>query len=378
VGTRLERVSKDALLAAVVGFGTLGVTLPWAHTQEGRESIDVLAVLLLVAGPAALLMRRRAPVAVLVLTTLPELAYWTLDYPRGPVMLATFVAFVGAVLDGHRAAAWTALVVAAPAFVWFPSLLGDAPSPPLGKMLGSVVWLFLVAAAAEIIRAKREHHHEVEQNRRQEALAQAGQERLRIARELHDVLAHNVSLINVQAGVALHLLDEQPERTRPALEAIKQASSETLGEMRSVLSILRRPGEDPPRSPTAGIGGIDELVARTTAAGIPVEATVSGEPRPVPASVDLAVYRIVQEALTNVTRHARPASAVVRLGYGTDDLTVEVDDEGAAAAEVNGYAGNGIAGMRERVAALGGHFSAGPRSDAGFRVSARLPLDTAS
>jgi signal transduction histidine kinase len=148
--------------------------------------------------------------------------------------------------------------------------------------------------------------------------------------------------------------------------------------MRSVLSILRRPGEDPPRSPTAGIGGIDELVARTTAAGIPVEATVSGEPRPVPASVDLAVYRIVQEALTNVTRHARPASAVVRLGYGTDDLTVEVDDEGAAAAEVNGYAGNGIAGMRERVAALGGDFWAGPRSNAGFRVSARLPLDTAS
>jgi signal transduction histidine kinase len=148
--------------------------------------------------------------------------------------------------------------------------------------------------------------------------------------------------------------------------------------MRSVLSILRRPGEESPRSPTAGIDGLGELVARTTAAGIPVETKVSGESRAVPASVDLAVYRIVQEALTNVARHARPASAVVRLAYGQDDVTVEVDDGGTHRAGGNGTAGNGIAGMRERVAALGGDFSAGPRPEAGFRVTARLPLDASS
>ena len=374
VSVRLERAPKDVLLAVVVGAVQLGVTLPMAHTQGEREAIDALAVTLLVAGPAALLVRRRAPVTVLALTTLAALAYWTLDYPRGPVVLAMVVAFVGAVLDGHRAAAWTSLVLGGLAFPLLPALVGDQAVPTLAKALGIAVWLFLLAAGAEIIRAKREHQGEVERTRRQETLALAGQERLRIARELHDVLAHNVSLINVQAGVALHLLDEHPERARPALEAIKDASSETLGEMRSVLSILRRPGERPPRAPTVGIEGLSELVARTTAAGIPVETNVSGDPCPVPASVGLAVYRIVQEALTNVARHAQPASAVVRLSYGACDVTVEVNDAGARSSG-NGVAGNGIAGMRERVAALGGEFSAGPRSDAGFRVKARLPLD---
>jgi signal transduction histidine kinase len=374
VSVRLERAPKDVLLAVVVAAVQLCV-LFMAHAQEEREGIDALALTLLVAGPAALLVRRRAPVAVLALTTLATLAYWTLDYPRGPVILALVVAFVGAVLDGHRAAAWTSLVISGLAFPLLPALVGDQSVPTFAKALGIAVWLFLLAAGAEIIRAKREHHREVERTRRQETLAQAGQERLRIARELHDVLAHNVSLINVQAGVALHLLDEQPDRARPALEAIKEASSQTLGEMRSVLSILRRPGEAPPRFPTAGIGGLGELVARTAAAGIPVETEVNGDPRPVPASVDLAVYRIVQEALTNVARHARPAAAVVRLSYGEDDVTVEVDDAGVNGSEPNGGPGNGIAGMRERVMALGGDFAVGPRSDAGFRVSARLPLD---
>jgi signal transduction histidine kinase len=376
VSVRLERAPKDVLLAVVVAAVQLSV-LPMAHAQAERQSIDVLAITLLLAGPAALLVRRRAPVAVLAFATLATLAYWTLDYPRGPVMLAMVVAFVGAVLDGHRAAAWTWLVLGGLAFPLLPALVGDQAVPTLAKALGIAVWLFLLAAGAEIIRAKREHHGEIERTRRQEMLAQAGQERLRIARELHDVLAHNVSLINVQAGVALHLLDEHPERARPALEAIKDASSETLGEMRSVLSILRRPGEQPPRAPTVGIEGLSELVARTTAAGIRVETDISGDPCPVPASVDLAVYRIVQEALTNVARHARPASAIVRLSYGARDLTVEVDDAGARSSG-NGVAGNGIAGMRERVAALGGEFSAGPRLDAGFRVKARLPLDASA
>jgi signal transduction histidine kinase len=372
---RLERVPKDAGLAVLVGLVQLGATIAAGHGQSGRESLDVLGIALLLAGPAALAARRRAPVAVLAIATATALAYWGLDYPRGPVMLAPIVAFVSAVLAGHRGAGWVSLVVAWVGFAWLPSLLGNADAPPVGKAIGLAVWLFLLAAGAEIVRAKYERHLEHEKARRQEELARAGQERLRIARELHDVLAHNVSLINVQAGVALHLLDEQPQRARPALEAIKEASSQTLSEMRSVLSILRRPGEEPPRAPTLGIGGIGELVSRTTSAGIPVETEVTGEPRPVPASVDLAVYRIVQEALTNVARHARPTGATVRLAYGESDVTVEVDDVGVHAPGGNGAGGNGIAGMRERVAALGGDFSAGSRADAGFRVKARLPLD---
>jgi signal transduction histidine kinase len=375
---RLERAPKTAILAIVVGVVQLCGTLMAAHEQPNRDSLDTLAVALVLAGPAALVAVRRAPVAVLAVTTAAALAYWTLDYPRAPVMLAPTVAFIATVLTGHRAVAWASLGVAWAGFTWLPSLAGDAAAPAVGKALGLAVWLFLLAAAAEILRAKIERHEERECARRQQEEARAGEERLRIARELHDVLAHNVSLINVQAGVALHLLDEQPERARPALEAIKEASSETLSEMRSVLSIMRRPGEQPPRAPTAGIGGLGELVARTTAAGIPVETTVSGEPRTVPASVDLAVYRIVQEALTNVARHARPAEAVVRLSYGDEDVTVEVDDPGVHRSDGNGAGGNGLAGMRERVAALGGDFSAGPRPGAGFRVKARLPLDVSA
>jgi signal transduction histidine kinase len=371
----LERLPKDLFLAAFVGVVQLCTTLMVAHDQEGRAGMDVLAVALLLAGPAALYWRARAPVAVMVATLAPALAYWALDYPRGPVWLAAIVAFVSAVFMGRRLPAWILLGVAWAGLVFLPHLTNDDSVPTVGKAIGIAVWLFLLGEFAEIARSKRERHLELQRAEREKARAQAGQERLLIARELHDVLAHNVSLINVQAGVALHLLDEQPERARPALEAIKEASSETLREMRSVLDILRRPGEQPPRSPAAGVAGLEELVARTKAAGISVDAQVTGAPRDLPASVDLAVYRIVQEALTNVARHAHPGAALVRLAYSDESVEIVVEDDGLRAARPNGYGGNGIAGMRERVSALGGEFSAGPRPDVGFRVRARLPLD---
>jgi signal transduction histidine kinase len=371
----LERMPKDLFLAGAVGIIQLCATLMIGHDQEGRESVDALAIALVLAGPAALYWRARAPVLVMIGTLAPALAYWALDYPRGPVWLAAIVAFVSAVFMGRRVPAWILLAVAWAGLVFIPHLMNDGSAPTVGKAIGIAVWLFLLGEFAEIARSKRERHLEQQRAEREKAAAQAGQERLLIARELHDVLAHNVSLINVQAGVALHLLDEQPDRARPALEAIKDASSETLREMRSVLDILRKPGEQPPRSPTAGVGGLDELISRTQAAGISVDARVSGSPRGLPASVDLAVYRIVQEALTNVARHAHPAAALVRLSYTDDSIEIVVEDDGLRAHESNGYGGNGIAGMRERVAALGGDFSAGPRPDVGFRVRARLPLD---
>ena len=370
---RLERLPLDAAIAAAVAVLQVACTVSFAHWQESREPLDALGIGLLVAGPLSLYWLRRAPLPVLWFSLATALAYWALDYPRGLAALAATIAFAFAVFHGHRVIAWLAAAVAWAGFAWLPGWAGDASAPSLGKAIGLAAWLFVLAAAVELLAFHKERKQEAERARRQEEIARAGQERLRIARELHDVLAHNVSLINVQAGSALHLLDKQPERARPALEAIKDASSETLREVRSVLGILRGPGEEPPRAPAAGTAGVEELISRTAAAGIPVASEVRGDPRPLPASVDLAVYRILQEALTNVARHAQPAVATVRLTFADDEVTLEVEDDGAGNGELPA-AGNGIAGMRERVAALGGDFSAGPRGDSGFRVAARLPL----
>jgi signal transduction histidine kinase len=219
-----------------------------------------------------------------------------------------------------------------------------------------------------------ERARRAEQSREEEARRRVTEERLRIARELHDVLAHDISLINVQAGVALHLMDAQPEQARTALTAIKAASKDALGELRSVLDVLRQLDEGPPRAPTAGLDDLERLVAGAAAAGIDVRVVTEGTPRPLPPSVDLAAFRIVQEALTNVTRHAGQATATISLNYGEDDLTVQVDDDGRGPGVANGSGGgNGIPGMRERAAALGGRLDAGPRPGGGFRVTASLP-----
>jgi signal transduction histidine kinase len=228
--------------------------------------------------------------------------------------------------------------------------------------------------------AGRQRRLAAERTRAEEARRRAGEERMRIARELHDVLAHNISLINVQAGVALHLMDEQPGQSRSALQAIRQASNDALGELRSVLDVLRQGDEAPPRSPASGLAHLDSLVAGAGATGLAVRTEVEGTPRPLPAGTDLAAYRIVQESLTNVTRHAGPASATVLVRYGQDNLTVQVDDDGKgpeppSAADASLRPGRGLVGMRERVAALGGELTTGPRPGGGFRVLARLPVD---
>jgi signal transduction histidine kinase len=230
-------------------------------------------------------------------------------------------------------------------------------------------------ALAEVAMTGRQRRLAAERTRAEETRRRAGEERMRIARELHDVLAHNISLINVQAGVALHLMDEQPGQSRSALVAIKQASNDALGELRSVLDVLRQGDEAEPRSPASGLAQLDRLVAGAGATGLAVRTRVEGRPRPLPAGTDLAAFRIVQEALTNVTRHAGPATATVLVGYGEEELTVQVGDDGRGPASNGAGQGNGIRGMRERAAALGGELTTGPRPGGGFRVLARLPLD---
>ncbi|GLY91364.1 sensor histidine kinase [Actinoallomurus iriomotensis] len=359
----------------LVGSSGADVHMPYPHML-----LDALAYALLTTGPFALLFRRRYPTVALSVVMTATVLYLLRGYVFGPVFLSPVVAIVATVGAGRRVAAWaipggalTVLGVVSPFTPFGPFRLAYWS---FGHTLVVFTWLVVLLTGAEILRVRRERADEVRRTRAEEERRQASEERLRIARELHDVLAHNISMINVQAGVALHLMDERPEQARTALSAIKEASKEALTEVRSVLGVLRQVDESAPRSPAAGLARLDDLLARARVAGITVHTETTGEPRPLPAGVDLAAFRIIQEALTNVTRHAGPGvTATVRVRYGDEGLFVEVLDDGRGAPGDLPRGGNGIPGMRERVAALGGEISTGPRTDAvGFHVRARLPV----
>jgi signal transduction histidine kinase len=378
-GRVLGRWWLDVFPVLLVAILQVGGTAAAGHNQPERSSLDALGVALLLAGPAALLVRRRWPEVSLAVAFSAALAYWLTDYPRGPAGFPALIfALFNAVLAGRRAFAWGTLAVGYVGFTVLPPLLHQEPWS-VGSALALAAWLLVIGTVAEILRTRRQRQAELAHVQAEEARRRASEERLLIARELHDVLAHNISLINVQAGVALHLLDERPDQARPALTAIKDASKEALGELRSVLDVLRR-SEDAaaaPRDPNAGLSDVPGLVERTRTAGLDVTLDVSGDARPVPAGVDLAAFRIVQEALTNVVRHARTPTARVRLEYGGDQLTVQVDDDGMNPSVPPVLtAGRGITGMRERVQALNGTFEAGPRPGRGFRVRARFPIES--
>ena len=378
-----------------MGAVQLGFTYLAGRRQSDRYSLDLLGVALLAAGPAALVLRRRYPSAVLAFTLAATLAYSTIGYVRGPIFFALIVAFATVVVHGRRWVAWSSLAVGYLSFLWLGDVLNREPPPTLGQVVGLAAWLLTLGTTTEFVRVRRERAAEMARTRQEEARRRASEERLRIAQELHDVLAHNISLINVQAGVALHLIDEQPEQARPALAAIKEASKEALGELRSVLGVLRQDGEQAAsRVPAPGLAAdLDGLVAKAAAAGLDVRVEVEGDRRPLPPRVDRAAFRIAQEALTNVVRHAGRATATVRVAYADDAVSVQVDDDGRGAPADNpagdnatggvsagesstgsSSSGSGITGMRERATALGGRLDAGPRADGGFRVRAWLPL----
>jgi signal transduction histidine kinase len=256
-----------------------------------------------------------------------------------------------------------------------PPLLGTGDAPSWAAALGLAAWLLVLATTTEIVRIGRERAVERRRAREEEQRLRTRDEQLRIARELHDVVAHNLSLINVQAGTALHLIHERPELAESALGAIKAASKDALDELRSLVDVLRAGPERAPLRPTPTLADVDELVARTRAAGLPIELRVHGTRRLLPRPVETAAYRVTQEAFTNVTRHAAEAHAVVVLDYRVDALVVQVDDDGPGADAADGSPpGKGIIGMRERVHALGGELEVGPTDHRGFRVRARIPL----
>ncbi|MFK0170722.1 sensor histidine kinase [Streptomyces sp. NPDC090306] len=366
---------STVLVTVVVMVGTGAA----ARAQEGeRAGLGAAAYALLALACALLLWRHRHPVAVVWGTAVTVLVYLGAGYAYGPVLFTVVVACFAAVVTGHRRAAWTALGLLWAGHLviahWLYRLLppsGDGPAP-LGQEVVVAAWGVAVVAFAELARIRHEQWNRDRAERAQAARRRADEERLRIARELHDVLAHSISVINVQAGVGLALLDDDPEQARSALTTIKSASKEALDEVRQVLDRLRAPG-DAPRAPAPGLDRLAELAAQARAAGLSVE--VEGEVPRLSPGADLAAFRIVQEALTNVVRHSGSRHARVRVDYDADrsSLRLRVDDDGPATGADAGGSGNGLAGMRERAAALGGTIEAGPRPDGGYRVLAVLP-----
>jgi signal transduction histidine kinase len=370
-------VLADAGLAAGLAAVLTAASFVAARHQVAPRPFDAGGVALVVGAAGALALRRRYPVAVLAAVFGCTLLYNLLGYAAGPIWVALIVAYLTAVVRGHRLAAAVAALAGFAVFPWLNTLLRGRPSPSLAGLAALAAWLVVLLGAGEAVRVRRERRAEAARVKEEEARRRASEERLRIARELHDALGHHLSLINVQSGVALHLNEQLPAQVRGSLAAIKQASKEGLAELRSVLDILRQEGEPAPRSPTSTLARLDELVAQAASAGLEVHTETDGEVRPLPFGVDVAAFRIVQEALTNVARHAGPATATVHLTYGDHDLTVQVDDDGRGGATADGAPADrqGIVGMRERAAALGGELQAGPRPGGGFRVKARLPLD---
>jgi signal transduction histidine kinase len=372
--------SRDIAVALAVAVLQIGVSvLAVTHHPDHPGAFNAITVVLLAAGPLALIARRRQPAAVLALCLAVALAYSAANYyPRGLVFPAVIVAFWAAMMAGRRRLGWLSIVGGYLVFVVLLPVSGAQPRSSPAWVAGIAAWMLLLGAVAEIVRIRRERAAEAAAARSEQALRVAGEERLRIAQELHDVLAHNLSLINVQAGVALHLIDERPEQTRTALSAIKGASKEALSELRSVLDVLRAPDEPAPKAPADGLDRLESLISRIRDAGVPVTTRVDGSPRSLPPGVDRAAYRIAQEALTNVIRHAAGEPAALQLAYRERDLVVQIDNDAGSGA-VNGSAGggNGIPGMRERAAAVGGVLEAGPTSHGGFRVRATLPLTDA-
>jgi signal transduction histidine kinase len=361
-------VVGSALLASAAALGPLGYGL-------------------LIAGAAALVVRRSHPVLALVGTVIPAFAYDLLNYPGGLCTIAVGVALYSVADAGHSGAGVAAIVAVVGGFLTIGVVLGRGHVMDLITALWFAGWLVASLVLGETMRSRRAYLEEVEQraleaerSREDEARRRAREERIRIARELHDVLAHRISMISVQSGVGAHLLDRDPDQARSALLAVNRASKEALQELRATLGLLRQVDDPESRSPVPGLAQLELVMASTTAAGVDVCLEVSGQARDLPAGVDLAAYRIIQESMTNVIRHARAATARIAITYRRSDLVIQIEDDGHRVDEPGPgpTAGNGLLGMRERAAALGGDLEAGPLAGGGFRVRARLPLDGAT
>ena len=368
----LER-HGNTLLA--LGLATVAeIELYLLHIDYERS----LFVPLMLLVPLALIWRVRYPLAVMAV----NLAAWIVIDLYTPanedpltlaIALALAVYSVGAHTQGRRAALGAVLVAAMALLATFVDWNGGSVADLVGNLtffagIFGGTWL-----AGRAIRRRRGRERDLILEREQRARAAVLEERTRIARELHDVVAHAISVIVLQARGARHALDAEPDDARTALDAIEATAMQGLQEMRRLLGMLRADDEEVALAPQPSLAQLETLVAYVRDAGLPVEVRVEGAPRELAPGVDLSAFRIVQEALTNALKHAGPAKARVLVRYGEDALELEVADTGGGALNGDG-SGHGLAGMRERVAVFGGHLESGPRSDGGYAVRARLPL----
>ncbi|HEX5147793.1 MAG TPA: sensor histidine kinase [Candidatus Limnocylindrales bacterium] len=393
---RLRRVDQTRLDVALAVVLTAVTLLPvWlVPASAGGAEPDILTNVLLLATTLPIAFRRRQPVLVLAIvvlaTTLAALTGRSSGVGLG-VLIAVYSVAVHA--DRRRSLPALTLTMIAVALVLTIVLASTPGVPPaiypfglvLAWMIFGAVWLLgdLVRSRGEAVAELRQRNEELEAEREENARLAVADERARIGRELHDAVAHSLSVMVVQAGAARRALETaEPgggiaeERARGALATIEATGRDTLGEMRRVVGALRPTGDEP-YEPQPSLDELDRLLTTVREAGLAVELVVEGEARAVPRSVDLSAYRVVQESLTNTLKHAHAASARVRLHYGSDALDVEVTDDGRGAAArllEPPHRGYGLAGMRERVAMVGGEIVAQPGPSGGFVVRARLPL----
>ncbi|MFC9430684.1 sensor histidine kinase [Streptomyces sp. NPDC056987] len=368
---RVRAAARDWAIAVCVAAVLLVTGLSGQHPAT---SLDLLGYVLLVAGGLALAAGRRAPVTVLAVTGMCAVGYQAAGFDVAAV--AYLFAVYAAVRAGHRVitvAASVTLLAALP-LAALVSLhdMGEAFAQARGAL--EIAWLIAAGAAGEALRQAERRADEAERTREETARRRADEERLHIARELHDSLVHQISIIKVQAEVAVHLARKRGEEVPEALLAIQQAGREATRELRATLEALRDVDTPPPR----GLDDVPGLVEGARMGGLDARLTTDGQRHHVPAAVERTVYRIVQESLTNITRHATATTASVHIDYRPDALTIHIDDDGKATPYAAPTPGVGLLGMRERVTALGGRLRAEPRSGGGFTVRAELPVDRTS
>ncbi|MFJ3206380.1 sensor histidine kinase [Streptomyces flaveolus] len=377
----------DAALAAAVLACMVAGSFADPHGPDGVtwgvRTPDPFSLLLMVLGAAALVLRRRAPLAVLVFTGCLSIVECVTGDPRAPVVMSAVVALYTVAATTDRSTTWRVGLLTMTVLTGVAMLAGPLPWYAQDN-LAVFAWTGIGATAGDAVRSRRafvrairERAEKAERTREEEARRRVAEERLRIARDLHDVVAHHIALVNVQAGVAAHVMDKRPDQAKEALAHVREASRSALNELRATVGLLRQ-SDDPkaPTEPAPGLDRLDELVATFHHAGLHIEVARADQGTTLPTAVDLAAYRIIQEALTNVQKHAGPQAkaevSIVRVGPNIE-VTVLDDGAGGTDAPADG-GGHGLLGMRERVTAVRGTLTTGPRYGGGFRVHAILPI----